>query len=264
MKQLYPDLWISKPDFPNKTEEPTLMMHGFLLRHPKGNLLISRIEADSDIETIKGFGGATRHYITHWHEASASINKIRLKLKSQFWCHELAAPEVSLFAIPDKTFSEDVFHFEDFQIIHTPGHTPACSSYLIEGHLFTGDALFMPDSGTGRCDFPKGSSKDLYHSIAHKLYQLPDHTKIYVGHDYQPQGRSLLFTTTLLEEKKSNIQLRSETTESDFIQFRSNRDKQLSAPKLLFPSIQVNIDGGKLPDAEKNGQRYLKIPLFNS
>ena len=121
MKQLYPDLWISEPEFPNKAEEPTLMMHGFLLRHSKGNLLISRIEADSDIETIKGLGGATRHYITHWHEASAGINKIRSKLKSQFWCHELAAPEVSLFAIPDKTFSEDTFHFEDFQIIHTPG-----------------------------------------------------------------------------------------------------------------------------------------------
>lgn len=166
MKQLYPDLWISKPDFPNKTEEPTLMMHGFLLRHPKGNLLISRIEADSDIETIKGFGGATRHYITHWHEASASINKIRLKLKSQFWCHELAAPEVSLFAIPDKTFSEDTFHFEDFQIIHTPGHTPGSTIFLYKSlygktYLFIGDTICFMEGKWGIVIVDESNVEDL-------------------------------------------------------------------------------------------------------
>lgn len=145
--------------------------------------------------------------------------------------------------------------------IFTPGHTPACSSYLIDDMLFTGDALFMPDYGTGRCDFPSGSASELYHSVHEKLYKLPDATKVFTGHDYQPNGRTLEFESTIGENKKNNIHLRSDTSKEDFVERRQKRDATLKAPKLLLPSIQVNIDAGHLPAAEDNGVSFLKIPV---
>lgn len=145
--------------------------------------------------------------------------------------------------------------------IFTPGHTPACASYLIEDALFAGDAIFMPDYGTGRCDFPAGSAEDLYNSVKNRIYSLPDNIRIFVGHDYQPHGRPLEYQTTVGEEKKSNIQLHDTTTREEFVRFRKDRDATLAAPKLLLPSIQVNIRAGHLPEAEENGQRYLKLPL---
>lgn len=149
----------------------------------------------------------------------------------------------------------------EIKTIFTPGHTPACSSYLIDNMVFTGDALFMPDYGTGRCDFPAGSAKDLYHSIHEKLYKLPDGTRVLTGHDYQPNGRELRYESTIGESKKSNIQLKESTTEAEYVEFRTKRDATLSAPRLLLPSIQVNIDAGHLPHEEDNGTRYLKIPV---
>lgn len=145
--------------------------------------------------------------------------------------------------------------------LYTPGHTPACASYVIGENVFTGDALFMPDYGTGRCDFPAGSSDDLYSSVHEKLYKLPDHFKVYVGHDYMPNGRALAFESTIGEEKRKNIQLNIETTRNQFVEFRNKRDKTLAAPRLLLPSVQVNIDAGNLPKPENNGTRYLKIPV---
>lgn len=145
--------------------------------------------------------------------------------------------------------------------IPTPGHTPACMSYLFEDALFTGDALFMPDYGTGRCDFPAGSAKDLYHSITKNLFSLPNQTRVFVGHDYSPNGREMKFETTIGESKEKNIQLKSITTESEFVEFRQGRDKTLKAPRLLFPSIQVNADAGHLPPRESNELSYLKLPL---
>lgn len=145
-------------------------------------------------------------------------------------------------------------------VISTPGHTPACSSYLVEDAVFTGDALFMPDYGTGRCDFPSGSAEALYDSIQ-KLYQLPDSTRVFTGHDYMPNGRALMFKSTIGEEKKRNIQIHTQTTKEEFVNFRIERDKTLAAPKLLLPSVQVNIDAGHLPKPECNGTRYLKIPI---
>ncbi len=144
--------------------------------------------------------------------------------------------------------------------IPTPGHTPACTSFLIENNLFTGDALFIPDSGTGRCDFPKGSASDLFHSVT-RLYQLPDATNVFVGHDYQPNERELRFQTTIGENKKNNIQLKSTTTKEEYVAFREARDKTLKAPRLLLPSLQVNIAAGHLPGREENGKSYLKLPL---
>lgn len=145
--------------------------------------------------------------------------------------------------------------------IFTPGHTPACASYCIDGNVFVGDALFMPDYGTGRCDFPAGSASDLYRSVQGRLYELPGETKVYTGHDYLPNGRSLRFMSTIAEEKAQNIQLKAQTSEEEFIRFRSERDRGLEAPKLLLPSVQVNIDAGHLPKPSKNGKRYLRIPV---
>ena len=145
--------------------------------------------------------------------------------------------------------------------LYTPGHTPACVSYVIGERVFTGDALFMPDYGTGRCDFPAGSAKALYHSVHDVLYKLPNHFEVYTGHDYQPGGRELRFKSTIGEQKAKNIQLNESTTESDFIRFREQRDSTLGTPRLLLPSIQVNIEAGKLRPAEDNGVSYLKIPV---
>lgn len=145
--------------------------------------------------------------------------------------------------------------------LFTPGHTPACVSYHINGNLFVGDALFMPDYGTGRCDFPAGSAADLYHSIHKRIYELPDETKVYTGHDYLPNGRPLRFESTVAEEKKDNIHLKEDTSMEAFVKLRNERDRTLAAPKLLLPSIQINIDAGHLPAVEKNGKRYLRIPI---
>ena len=144
--------------------------------------------------------------------------------------------------------------------IPTPGHTPACMSFLIGNNLFTGDALFMPDYGTGRCDFPKGSASDLYRSVM-RLYHLPDETKVFVGHDYRPNGREMKFQTTIGESKRENIQLKFTSTESEYVTFREARDKTLKVPSLLLPSLQVNIAAGHLPTEENNGVSYLKLPL---
>jgi len=130
--------------------------------------------------------------------------------------------------------------------IHTPGHTPSCTSLLVQDMLFCGDALFMPDFGTGRCDFPGGSAKELYHTITTKLYPLPDATRVFVGHDYQPGGRDLKWETTILEEKKNNKHLNENTTQKDFIDFRTQRDKELGVPKLMEVSLPFNLNAGLL------------------
>ncbi len=148
-----------------------------------------------------------------------------------------------------------------FKVIFTPGHTPACASYLFQDAVFTGDALFMPDYGTGRCDFPKGDSHALYHSVAERLYKLPDATRVFVGHDYQPNGRPLAYETTIGASKKENIQLKGTTSEAEFVAFRNKRDATLPAPRLLFPSVQVNIAAGEFPEPESNGRIYLKLPV---
>ncbi len=149
----------------------------------------------------------------------------------------------------------------EIKTLYTPGHTPACASYVIEDKVFTGDALFMPDYGTGRCDFPLGSAEALYHSVHEVLYKLPDHYEVYTAHDYQPGGRELRFKSTIGEQKEKNIQLSQATTKKEFIAFRESRDKGLAAPRLLLPSIQVNIEAGKLFPKEDNGVSYLKIPV---
>lgn len=148
------------------------------------------------------------------------------------------------------------------KILYTPGHTPACSSYLINNEaVFTGDVLFMHDYGTGRCDFPGGSAEAMYESVTKKLYSLPDNIKVYVGHDYLPGGRDVQFESTIGEQKKYNPQLNGSISKEAFVQARESRDKTLASPRLLLQSLQVNIDAGALPKKEDNGMRYLKIPF---
>ncbi len=132
--------------------------------------------------------------------------------------------------------------------IHTPGHTPACVSYRIGDALFVGDVLFMPDYGTARCDFPGGSAARLYESIK-KIYRLPPEMRIFTGHDYQPGGRPLRFTSTVQEERSANIQLNERTLKADYIKFREARDATLAMPALLHASIPVNIRAGHIPES---------------
>ena len=157
----------------------------------------------------------------------------------------------------DQTIEAGSIHI---RAIYTPGHTPACLSYLIEDAVFTGDTLFMPDYGTGRCDFPGGDAVKMYGSIQ-KLYQLPDATRVFTGHDYRPNGRVLKYESTIGEQKRHNIQLNAQTTTEQYVAFRLDRDSTLAAPKLIYQSLLVNIEAGRLPARQGNGRRYLKIPL---
>lgn len=146
------------------------------------------------------------------------------------------------------------------ETIATPGHTPACVTYRIGDALFTGDALFMHDYGTGRCDFPRGSAEALYDSIT-RLYALPDEMRVFPGHDYQPGGREVAWETTIERSKRDNVQLSAGTPKDDFVRLRTTRDRTLAPPRLLYPSVQINIDGGRLPPPHANGRRYLTVPI---
>jgi len=146
--------------------------------------------------------------------------------------------------------------------LHTPGHTPACMTYLVdESSAFVGDTLFMPDFGTARCDFPDGDARELYRSIQ-KILRLPGDTSLYMCHDYKTGDRQeFRNVTSVSEERRSNIHVSDGTSEDEFVELRMSRDAKLSMPRLLMPSVQVNMRGGQIPAAEDNGERYLKIPL---
>lgn len=145
--------------------------------------------------------------------------------------------------------------------IPTPGHTPACLSYVIGDAVFVGDTLFMPDYGTARCDFPKGSAGQLYDSVQ-SLYELPEETRVFLCHDYLPESRERYEHETLLKtQKEQNIHIHTEVSKAEFIEMRTQRDATLTMPKLILPSIQINMDAGKFPQPEANGIRYLKLPL---
>ncbi|MBT5954595.1 MBL fold metallo-hydrolase [bacterium] len=150
----------------------------------------------------------------------------------------------------------------NIKTLSTPGHTPACVSFLINDEaVFTGDVLFMHDYGTGRCDFPGGSSAQMFDSVKNRLYTLDDNVKVFVGHDYLPGGRDVAYESTIGKQKELNPQLNAQTTKEAFVKSRDGRDKTLTAPKLLLQSLQVNIDAGHLPEEEDNGVPYLKLPV---
>lgn len=144
--------------------------------------------------------------------------------------------------------------------IHTPGHTPACMAHVIGDAVFVGDTLFMPDGGTARADFPGGDARTLYQSI-HKILALPETYRIFVCHDYQPGGREVQWQTSVKEQREHNIHIANHVSEDAFVATREARDATLNMPKLIMPSIQVNMRAGHMPDAEDNGDTYLKVPL---
>ncbi|RYZ98697.1 MAG: MBL fold metallo-hydrolase, partial [Moraxellaceae bacterium] len=178
----------------------------------------------------------------------------------------------SLSKISTQAFDHLFADGESFQIgsltaynIPTPGHTPACLSYVIGDAVFVGDTLFMPDYGTARCDFPNGSASALYDSIQ-RLYQLDDMTRVFLCHDYKPehkpeQRQQYQCCTSIGQQKQHNVHLNASTTKPDFVAMREQRDAGLEMPKLILPAIQINMNAGKLPEPESNGIRYLKIPL---
>ncbi|MBT5074830.1 MAG: MBL fold metallo-hydrolase [Kordiimonadaceae bacterium] len=162
----------------------------------------------------------------------------------------------------DQLFSND----ESFNIggltakvLHTPGHTPACVTYVIDGACYVGDTMFMPDFGTARCDFPGGDAAELYSSIQ-RILSMPDDTVLYMCHDYGPGGRDYKWITSVGEQKSENIHLAGKNRE-EYIEARTSRDAELSMPKLILPSVQVNMRGGVFPAADNNGTSYIKIPL---
>lgn len=164
----------------------------------------------------------------------------------------------------DVLFSDN----EAFQIgslegnaLHTPGHTPACMTYVIGDAAFVGDTLFMPDFGTARTDFPGGDARILYKSI-HRVLSLPPETRLFMCHDYKAPGRDeYRWETTVAEEHAHNIHVNDQVSEDDFVKMREERDAKLGMPKLILPSVQINMRAGQMPPAEDNGQQYIKIPI---
>lgn len=149
----------------------------------------------------------------------------------------------------------------DARVIHTPGHTPACITYVIGDAAFVGDTMFMPDYGTARCDFPGGDAATLYRSIQ-KIFALPSETRLFMCHDYKAPGREeYAWETTVKDERDWNVHVGRNVSEADFVKMRTARDKTLAMPRLILPSVQINMRGGELPPPDSNGVRYLKLPL---
>lgn len=167
----------------------------------------------------------------------------------------------------DHLFSDgETFHIGDLQAraMHTPGHTPACMTYLVsdakQTAAFVGDTLFMPDYGTARCDFPGGDARTLFRSI-NRVLSLPPQTQLYMCHDYQPGGREVQYVSTVAEEREKNVHVRNGISEEAFVTMRHARDATLGMPTLILPAVQINMRAGQLPEPESNGTRYIKIPL---
>ena len=146
------------------------------------------------------------------------------------------------------------------KVINTPGHTPACTAHVIGNSIFVGDTLFMPDLGSARADFPGGDARQLYRSIQ-KILSYPDETRIFVCHDYPPSSREVKWLTTVGEQKENNVHVKTSILEDEFVKIREARDKTLNMPKLIIPSIQVNMRAGNLPPPEDNGSVYIKVPI---
>jgi glyoxylase-like metal-dependent hydrolase (beta-lactamase superfamily II) len=164
----------------------------------------------------------------------------------------------------DQLFCEgDSLHIGQMRadVMHTPGHTPACMTYVIGDAAFVGDTLFMPDFGTARCDFPGGSAENLYASIQ-RILSLPDDTRIFVGHDYKAPGRDeYAWESTVGEQKRKNVHVGADASSDAFVEMREARDATLSMPKLIVPSLQVNMRAGHMPEPDEDGDVYLKVPI---
>jgi glyoxylase-like metal-dependent hydrolase (beta-lactamase superfamily II) len=156
----------------------------------------------------------------------------------------------------------DTFRLGGLEVraLHVPGHTPACMAYLIGDALFVGDTLFMPDAGTARCDFPGGDARSLFESCQ-RLLTLPDDTRVFVCHDYQPGSRDLAFESTVAEQRAHNIHVGADISADEFVAMRESRDAGLEMPALILPSLQVNMRAGNLPPIDASGRLFLKVPI---
>ena len=209
------------------------------------------------------------------HLTAATQLKAQLRAKTAIGSHVTAVQSVfkGVFnvndLVPDGSQFDHLFADGDEiqigeikgHVMHTPGHTPACLTYVLGDAVFVGDTLFMPDYGSARCDFPGGDAGTLYDSIQ-KILSLPDETRLFMCHDYKAPGRDeFAWETTVAEQREKNIHIHAGVSREEFVSFRDGRDKQLSMPKLIIPSIQVNLRAGDLPPPEDNGVSYLKVPL---
>ncbi len=190
----------------------------------------------------------------------ADITKVQSTFRPMFHASDVTTDGSefdALFADGDRFAIGEL----EARVMHTPGHTPACVSYVIDDAVFVGDTLFMPDYGTARADFPGGDAATLYRSIR-KILELPPATRIFVGHDYQPEGRDQpAWETTVAEQRASNVHVHDGVDEAAFVAMRQKRDATLAAPRLILPSLQVNIRAGALPPDEDDGRTYLRIPV---
>lgn len=247
------------------------------------NPVSSTTSTDSldELSDVVRQNGLRVHYVleTHAHAdhlSGAQMLKKRFDAKTAIGENISAVQEVfkgvfelgDEFATDGSQFDKLIAHGETLNAgslevlaIATPGHTPACLTFQIGDALFTGDSLFMHDYGTGRCDFPKGSASDLYDSVQDRLYTMPDEMRVFPGHDYMPNERELAYETTIAKSKAENPHLRPETALEEFVSLREARDKELDPPRLLFQSVQFNINGGRFQPAGSTGIRYFKLPV---
>jgi len=240
---------------------------------------VSTGSAEAVLAAAKAGGWTiTRVLETHAHAdhlSAAPLIKARTGARVGIGAHIDAVQQVfaGVFNAPDVsgTGAEFDYLFTDgetfavgelvFEVLHTPGHTAACVSYKVGDAIFVGDTLFMPDYGTARTDFPGGNAAELYHSIR-RMLAYPPETRLFMCHDYKAPGRDeYVWETTVAEQRARNIHIHDGVSEADFVEMRQGRDAGLSAPRLLLPSVQVNIRAGHLPPAEGNGAHYLKLPL---
>lgn len=236
--------------------------------------LIARVrELDASVQWI------LETHVHADHVSAAAYLKDKLNAKIAIGSHITSVQNVfgELFNAPSG-FARDGSQFDvlledgasftvgtlEARAMHTPGHTPACMTYVFEvggeSVAFVGDTLFMPDYGTARCDFPGADARTLYHSIQ-KILTLPDSTRLFMCHDYQPDGRELQYMTTVAEQRANNIHIRQGIDENEFVKMREARDATLEMPVLILPSVQINMRAGHLPEPEDNGVRYLKVPI---
>ena len=201
-----------------------------------------------------------RHHLGGKVAIGAHIRAVQQLFRSVFHFERSFLPDGSQF---DHLF-EDGERFRigglDVEVMHTPGHTPACLTYIVGQDAFVGDTLFMPDYGTARCDFPGGDAATLFRSIR-KVLSLPPETRLHLCHDYPPDDRAPVWETTVAEQRAKNIHVHDGVTEADYAAMRTARDRTLAMPTLILPAIQVNVRAGNLPPAEDNGVHYLKIPI---
>ncbi|GIC79538.1 MBL fold metallo-hydrolase [Moritella sp. F3] len=205
------------------------------------------------------------HYLRSQLGGKIAIGKYIIQAQQTF--KDIFALSDTEISVSGKEFDQLLSHNDTLfigdtaiKVIETPGHTKDSVTYLIEDNAFIGDTLFMPDSGSARCDFPGGAASELYQSVK-RLYALADHTKLWMCHDYQPNGRQLQFQTTVAESKLSNIHITKDVSLDHFVSIRQTRDSKLAVPRLLYPALQVNIKAGELPQADEHQPAFFKIPV---